>query len=168
MALTVLSLSCTPTPKFQEFRSEIGGFSIKTPVPLIETTQAVDAKAHQLVLHLFSGAQGGKWYGVAYTDYPADFVVHSDPERMLDGSREGIVDKINGRLVKETRVALGSYRGRELIIAARAVDGQDTILRAHLFLVANRLYQTMVIVSRAQEGNREVTHFLDSFQLLRP
>jgi hypothetical protein len=150
----------------QEFKSQEGGFSIMTPYALKETTQTVDTQIGKIEVHFFSADQSGESFVVVYSDYPSEVVKASDPEKMLDGSRDGAIGNVKGELVSETHISLNEYPGRDLTIRAQDENGQDLFMRGRIFLVENRLYQIMVIVTKGNESNSEINDFLQSFKLL--
>ena len=150
----------------KEFKSEAGRFSIMTPYALKESTQSVDTKAGKIDLHLFVADKGNKSYMVMYSDYPAEAVKASDPEKMLDGSRDGAVSNIHGQLISEAHIAFDGFPGRDLTISAKNEKGQAMTLRIHYFLVENRLYQVLAIYTSDQENKAEIDGFLTSFKLI--
>jgi hypothetical protein len=155
------------TPKVaQEFRSETGGFSIMTPYILKETTQSLDTQAGKIEVHSFIAGQAGDSYLVGYSDYPAVAVQASDPQKILDGSRDGAVANVKGELVSEIPITLSEYPGRDLTITVKAANGQELFLRGRIYLVGNRLYQIIAVVTKSEEKSVEMNNFLQSFKLL--
>jgi len=102
---------------------------------------------------------------VGYSDYPEEMVKESDPEKILDGSRDGAVRNANGKLVLENKISLDGNPGRELVIDAKGKGGQDATMKARVFLVKNRLYQVMVVAPKGQVSGAEIDDFLKSFKL---
>ena len=166
LLLAICVMACTPAPKPQEFKSEAGRFSVMAPVVLKETTQTQETAAGKVVCHLYLGNLGGLGYGVAYSDYPEEGVRKSDPEKILDGGRNGAVSNVNGKLVIETKIALEGNPGRELVIDAKDASQGDLTIKARLFLVGNRLYVVMAAAKKGQVGFKEMDQFLQSFKLL--
>lgn len=161
--LTLLNFA----PKIaREFKSEAGGFSVITPYTLKETVQSVDTQAGAIDIHIFSADRNDTSLLVGYSDYPVEIVKASDPEKMLDGSRDGAVTNVKGELVAEVKTSLNNFPGRELTISAKAENGQEMILRGRIFLVDNRLYQVMAITSKGKGNSAEIGDFLASFKLL--
>lgn len=161
--LTLLSFA----PKVaREYRSEAGNFSVQTPYTLKESSESLDTQVGEIEIHSFLGERGNESVSVGYTDYPAELVRVSDPERILDGSRDGAVENVNGELVSETRISLDGYPGRELTISIIAENKQEIVLRGRVFLVENRLYQIMAVVPKGKENGKHIEDFLQSFTLL--
>jgi hypothetical protein len=159
-------MGCSPAPKSQEFKSEAGKFSVMTPVALKEQTQTMDMKVGKIVSHMFLGNFGGIGYGVGYSDYPEEAVRKSDPEKILDGARNGAVSNVNGKLVMETKITLEGNPGRELIVDAKSTQGEDLTIKSRLFLVKNRLYVVMAAAKKGKVAFSELDKFLQSFKLI--
>lgn len=155
------------TPPLQEFKSEVGGFSVRVPTALKEVTQTVESPtAGPIDAHVFSGAYGSVNYGIVYSDMPTEVISKSDPEQILDGSRNGAVSNVNGKLVLETKVHLEAYPGRQLVVDVRTSDGRDRTVMLRIFLVGSRLYQVLVMAPKGVVSSDEMTTFLDSFKLI--
>jgi len=150
----------------REFKSEAGNFSVQTPYTLKESSESLDTQVGEIEIHSFLGEQGNESVSIGYTDYPAELVQVSDPERILDGSRDGAVANVKGELVSETRISLDGYPGRELTISVIADNKQEIVLRGRVFLVENRLYQIMAVAPKGKENAKNIDAFLQSFALL--
>lgn len=161
--LVIFTTSCARKP--QEFRSEAGRFSIMIPATPEESTQTMNTQAGKIDLHMFTAEKGDVGYIVGYSDYPEDVVKQSDPENMLDGSRNGAVSNVNGKLVLESKVSLDGNPGREIVIDAKTGAGQDATVKARIYLVGSRLYQVMVIGPKGQISSADMDEFLQSFKL---
>ena len=155
---------CSPAPK--EFKSEAGGFSVMSPVALMESSQELETEAGKLDLHLFAGQLDDVGYFVSYTDYAPEIVQKGDPEKMLDGSRDGAVSNVHGKLVSETRITLAGHPGRELLIDAKPGDAPPGTIKERIFMVKNRLYQVVVVAPKRRDIATEADGFLQSFKLL--
>ena len=86
-----------------------------------------------------------------------------DPERVLDGARDGAVGNVNGVLRSEQRIALGGHPGRDLVVD---VPGQ-VVARQRIYLVGRRLYQ-LIVVTDQPPSSPEIERSLNSFRLLAP
>ncbi len=166
LMFAALLTACNSSRAPQEFKSEAGAFSVTTPVGLRAATQSVDTQAGKLEIHTFFGQQGATGYMVGYVDYPQEVVQQGDPAKILDGSRDGAVSNVNGKLVIETKVTLDGHPGRELVIDAKARNGEDGTVRARVFLVNNRLYQVMIVAPKGRVSSSAMNDFLQSFKLL--
>jgi hypothetical protein len=98
-------------------------------------------------------------YAVSETEYPKD-IPKKEIEARLDGARDGMVNKVKGKLVSEGKITLtGGYPGREAVVRIG-----DATLLVRIYLVNRRMYQLMVL---AGEGAEPAT-FFDSFKVLKP
>lgn len=162
----VLVTACnTATPTFEEYVSEAGGFTVSTPLTLEEDTQSVETQAGPIEIYTFTAEDRQAAYIVAYSDYPEALVTQSEPDVILDGSRDGAVGNVGGTLINETRVELQGNPGRALVIDTTTDDGQAATVNARIYLVDNRLYQILVVVPKEDEVDVDVDGFLDSFSL---
>jgi len=164
--LLVLLASSTSFALGREFVSEAGRFSVVTPLTLNETSQTVDTKAGKILLYLFGGEQGDIACFVAYADYPETYVQSNDPETLLDGGRDGAVRNVKGTLVKEIKIKLDGYPGRELLVNGTTADGKDFTVKQRMFLVKNRLYQVITVTPKGDTSRPELDEFLNSLKLL--
>jgi hypothetical protein len=166
LLLAIWVMACTPAPKPQEFKSEVGRFSVMAPVALKERSQTYDLTKFKIEAHFFEGNLGDIAYVVVYSDYPEEMVQKSDPEKILDGGRSGAVGSINGKLVTETKITLEGNPGRELVVEARDDSGAEWTSKARLFLVKNRMYVLDVTVKKGKFEVSVLDKFLQSFKLL--
>ncbi len=102
------------------------------------------------------------FYGVAYVDYPKDAT--SKPQETLNAARDGAVSKVKGTLKSENKITMNGYPGRELRIDAPG----EAVLLARIYLVKERLYQTIVVTKVAQVDSPENKKFLESFKFDKP
>ncbi len=158
--------ACSPPPKAREFRSEAGRFSVMTPAALEEHTRNVETQIGTIVSRMFVGNSGGIGYMVGYSDYPDEVIQTSDPEEMLDGSRNGAVNNVNGKLVMETRISLAGHPGREFVAEAKGKNQEDLTIKTRLFLVKNRLYMVLTAAKKEKAASSEMNQFLQSFKLI--
>ncbi len=153
---------------WQEFTSTAGGYSIVMPGKPIEQKQAVDTTGGSVDLYSASIDNQSGSYIAMYADYPANAVGQSDPQKLLDGSRDGAVANSGGTLVSEQKLLLNNNPGREIQVSVPAQNGQAAVLIVdRYFLVGQRLYQTMAIIPNSQQVSADARKFLDSFKLLK-
>jgi hypothetical protein len=87
-------------------------------------------------------------------------VAGTDPDTVLQGSKEGALKNTNGHLLSENKVMLGIYHGLEF------ESENDTLhFSARLYMVGDTLYQVLV-VSPLGSNNADTARFLDSFELI--
>jgi hypothetical protein len=155
---------CKPVP-WTEFKSKDGNFSVLLPGTPTESVQTLTAQSEQIDVQFYTLTTGNTAYMVSYSDYPASIFQTTPIKSILDGARDGAVKNSQGRLINETDIVLGTYPGRELNVESS--DGTN-VMRAHLFVVKERLYQVIVITAKGRASSPDLKKFLDSFQLITP
>ena len=165
LLLTGLILpACTAAPK--EFRSTEGRFSVVAPISFKEETQTLDTTVGKIEMHMFIAEGKDIAYAVAYSDYPEEMIRQSNPDQVLNGARDGMVSNVNGKLVLETKITLGKYPGREVVVDLKLDNDIDGTVKSRMYLVENRMYQTQVITTKGAVSMQTISDFLDSFQLI--
>jgi hypothetical protein len=150
-------------PARSGFESREGGFAVAFPGEPKYQKQSLNTAAGQVELHTFTSEAGDLVYMVAYLGYPKDFILKADPEKMLDGGRDGAVRNVKGTLASEQRITLAGHPGREILVDAP----MDISMVARFFLVENRLYQALAVGPRARVTGAAVKSFLNSFKLIQ-
>ncbi len=163
LMLTACNGGNPPTP--EAFASETGQFSIAAPAPFEETQQSVETPVGPVDIYTFTAETDDTAYVVAYSDYPSEIIEQTDPQVLLDSSRDGAVANLGGTLVSEEVIDLEGNPGRSLIINATANQNQAATINSRIYLVDNRLYQVLVVVPEGESTPEESESFLDSFDL---
>ncbi len=145
--------------EFEEYYSADGRFSILFPGEPEESLQSVTTVAGQINLVMVSAGSKKSGFVVGYADYPRNVVENSDPEKVLDGARDGAVRNVRGQLTDETTLDFHGHPAREI----RVEVAKKTSIRSRLILIENRLYQVMVISQSARILNGKGSEFFDSF-----
>jgi hypothetical protein len=162
-----LRQAAVPVPaNWQAFESEAGNFTVQAPPnrEFTETIQKVDiASVH--VYESFSEEDGS--YAIFYLDLPAEWV--ADPnvsQGLLNSTRDGWLNIIQGILMEERPVSLGGHPGGEAIIAAN-INDLPVKFKIRYYLVQNRYYQIMVGIPKDRAFPVDTDPFLQSFALLK-
>lgn len=150
----------------EDFSSEAGQFSISTPAPLEETQQSVDTPVGPINIHTFTAEQDDAAYVVAYSDYPAAMVEQTNPDELLDSSRDGAIANLGGTLIDEETIDIEGNPGRSLIIGTDVNDNQAATINSRIYLVDNRLYQILVVSPDDNDIEETSETFLESFSLM--
>ena len=137
--------------------STAGRFSILMPAEPNVEEEPVDTAAGKLINHIFLVQKGSATFYISYADYPQN---DADPQRVLDGVRDGGINSIKGTLVSEKTITHKSYPGREF-----QVSTQGELYMSRIFLINNRLYLMFVVAPVGQLTDAEVNRFLTSFDL---
>jgi hypothetical protein len=151
--------------KWTTFASPEGRFEILMPGEVKQFTVEVVNDFGPSVLHMNVATAGeGTMLVANWVDYPPELAADL-PDQLLDESREGALDNLGGKLVSEREIKLGPHRGREILIE---VAKQDRLFRVRVYLVENRLYQTVVFGPPKFVKSKEAGRYLDSFRLPKP
>src|SRR5262249_10664298 len=113
----------------------------------------------------FQVRTGDDYFAVMYNDFPADKIKGANPDNMLNGGRDRAVANVKGKLISEKKISLGKakYPGRELMIQ---IPGSPLSVRQRMYLVENRLYQTIVVGTEGVVKSNLADKFHDSFKLV--
>jgi hypothetical protein len=99
-------------------------------------------------------------YIVSYSDYPEEMVKKSDPQKMLDGARDGAAKNVNGKIESEKKIKIDGHPGRDFVIATERFQIRDRI-----YMVGSRLYQVMLVGSKDVISGKDAEKFIESFKL---
>jgi len=169
MAVAVFLAACggdaaIPAPTAVLIASPFGGFKIRSPVALTETSKTVETNIGILEITTLQGKSGGLDYSIVYADYPAKYAA-VETATFLAAVRDEQVTSLGGALVSEGNLKLAGIEGREIQISAELEDGTKAIHRSRLYWVPTRLYLVSVLVPAELVDEKVVVDFLDSFQL---
>lgn len=163
-ALVVTACDRAPVA-MEDFSSEVGQFTISTPAPFEETQQSVETPVGPINIYTFTAEKDESAYVVAFSDYPPQLVEQSEPELLLNSSRDGAIDNLGGTLVSEEAIDIEGNPGRSLIISTGADTPEPAIINSRIYLVDNRLYQILVVSPEDKDLQATSETFLESFNL---
>jgi hypothetical protein len=149
----------------EEFSSEVGQFTIATPAPFEETQQSVETPVGPVEIYTYTAETDESAYVVAFSDYPSQMIEESEPEMLLNSSRDGAIDNLGGTLIQEEIIDIEGHPGRSLVISADTTTDEATIINSRIYLVDNRLYQILVVSPEEHETKAVTKSFLESFAL---
>src|SRR5262245_22312252 len=145
------------------YSSSEGRYSILMPeAPKLSSQETTGGDGTKLTQYLASLAKPNAVYIAAYFDRS------SNSTFSLDKARDGMLEKVNGTLVNQNPIALGSYSGLEFRAIAKTAAGEEFVVRARVYDVDFRVYVLQYIVSRTSESPviaREGDKFFNSFML---
>ena len=96
---------------------------------------------------------------IGYIDQPS--AVQGGAEKLLDSARDSAVKGLDGKLLREKPVTLGSFPGREIEFALP----KGNVVVQRIFLAHNRQYTAIVITTAAKSSGPEVDRFFNSFKI---
>jgi hypothetical protein len=118
-----------------KFTSPEGRFSLVLPqAPKLEVV--TDPTNEKLTHNRFSEFEQGYAFVIEYFDN----IVLADPEKYLDEAREGIVGAIHGTLIRESKISLDGYPGRELELSLTTSNGTIVSGRTRIYAVGTSFY----------------------------
>ncbi|MBL8798235.1 MAG: hypothetical protein JNM56_30355 [Planctomycetia bacterium] len=145
-----------------------GGFSVKMPGEPKENSQQLDAGGGKLEIRTYTlEVNQNLVYVVAYNQMPTDAnkIGDADKKKILDGAREGMLNNIKGKLLKEANITLDKNAGRDWQFDA--LQGK-MYGRSRAFLVGDRMYQVMVMgEDKGVMTNKDTETYLASFKLAK-
>ncbi len=160
-----------------KYSSPEGRYTVSLPAqPSLSTQEATSADGQKFPQYLASVAEPGDVaFMTGYFDSAPGTIFSAD------AARDGMVQRINGMLINETTITLGSYPGRDLKVlakvtgAASAEGGKpaetvDYIVRARFYEVDKRVYVLQVIFPKSLESaamNVRAAKYFDSFQVVK-
>ncbi|MSS72941.1 MAG: hypothetical protein EXS64_15830 [Candidatus Latescibacteria bacterium] len=147
------------------FASKEGGFSVETssvPKQKKETVPTLDGPVDVYTL-TFEIQNPALEYWIVYIDYPEATVRQKGPGQLLKEARDGSVDNVHGRLLKERDISLEGYPGKE--IEYEGEGAEEDIYKSRMYLVKQRIY--VILVTAPRNGASEhADKFLNSFKLM--
>jgi len=147
--------------KFEAFAPKGGRFTVQMPGQPKEQKSTAKTAIGPIDIHMFVyEADPNTAYMVGYNDYPEGMMKKADPEKVLDGARDGAVKNVNGKLDWEKKITIDGHPGRDFAVTAEGLSVRDRI-----YLVNDRLYQVMLVGSKDFITGKDGEKFLNSFKL---
>jgi hypothetical protein len=153
--------SVIPTSEWKKFSSDEGKFSVWFPGIPDLTNDVVTVSNIDLPLPCYFIWNRQNEYAVNYTDLPKN-LEKLKPEQLLDISQKAVGIEV-GKIVYQKNIEFANYPGREF---EYVVDGKVKYSgRVRLILVADRLYQMIVIFLTANPHTADRETFFNSFSV---
>jgi hypothetical protein len=131
---------------------EGAGFSVSLPAKPVET---IDEKSG-FTLHSFSVTVGRATYIASYSDYLPGKL---DPATALTANRDKFNRSLQAKLIASREITLDGHTGIEFTSQTLAAQ-----VRSQLFLIENRVFQTVAFVFRDVDETKSVDRFFESFK----
>jgi hypothetical protein len=144
------------------YQPEGGNYRVDFPGQPSEDVREVATNVGAIRTRTSSVTIGDKMFMTIISHYPGH-VTMGDPQKNLDGIRDGSVRKVNGSLRKEERLEIGDEPARHLLIDLP----RETLADALLVLDDHQLLQAIYVGPRQIEGPPEARRFLGSFAVLK-
>ena len=139
------------------------GGKYKVLMPGTPKTQTQPAAG--MTMHVQSYEEGDGAFMVAYVDTPIpENESEAQIQSRLDGSRDGALGNISGKLVSESQIKLAEkYHGREFRGDIPKLKG---VVVARVYLVGSRLYQVMAVGKPSWVDRDVIKKCIASFELV--
>ena len=147
------------------FDSAEGKFSATLPGKPVVSSQDIPTPIGKIAMRTYMIETGKNATAVLYCDYP-ESIAKADPNKVLDGARNGAITSIKGKLVEGKSVKMGEIPGRAFEYEMRR-NGVSMVGRCRLYLDKSRLYQVMVIGTPDFARSETSTKVLDSFKITK-
>lgn len=143
-------------PEGSYFRAEMPG------VPQVVRRQ-VKLPFGDVPVNMWLVEDGDRSFIVGYMEYPEKVGEVASSDELLDSARDGHLQNIAGRLVRDEPTERDGHRGR--VIEIEAANGAAHV-RGELVVAHSRLYQLFATTTPEDSEGPLATRFLDSFELL--
>jgi hypothetical protein len=169
IVLTLIVSSTVLAQDWTTYENKDFNFSVDLPGEPKMVTQEVPTEVGDLTMNMFmvdasttEESSDNLIYMVIYTKYPMnqDEVDESKIETMLDGSVDGAVANVQGKLVYANKVALNGSPGR-----AAKIEVQGAFMYMNMYLKDSALYAVQTICLVENDENDDINKFFDSFKL---
>lgn len=154
----------TPTdripPGWIEFEMPAARFKVLLPGPPKTSRQTIRTDIGNVAATRYTTTDAANvTYDVLLNDYPKAGVSKSNPQKLLEAVRDGLVYQTKGRTISDKHITLANFPGRDIEI----MDGEGSHYRVRLVWVETRLYQIMAVT--LGKPRPEANVFFDSFQI---
>ena len=135
---------------------EGAGFSVLVPGKAVESI----SQKKSFTLHSFNVTVGRATYIASYSDYLPGKL---DRATALTANRDKFIQSLQGKLISSREITVDGHTGIEFTSETPAAD-----VRSQLFLIGNRMYQTVAFVFRDVDETKNVDRFFESFHFTKP
>ena len=146
-------------PGWVAFSSATGKFTAMMPSKPEETINKTPTGEETHTFSLTLALSNIRAISVGYVEQPA--AVQGNSDRVLNAAKDQAVKGLDGRLLREKPVTLGSFPGKEIEFALP----KGNVVVQRIFLAHNRQYTAMVITSASKTTSPEVDRFFNSFKI---
>lgn len=157
----------------QKYTNEEGGFEVMVKGEFIHKITTAKTQIGELTTHHFIYQPEEELkdenilYMITYTDYPSEMFSLENTDwgkEFLDVSVEESAKSVNGTLLYQNTIKLGTHEGRQWRV--NYLDDKATI-KTHAYLVGRRYYSIQTVAYMDYQINEDSNRFFDSFKLLK-
>lgn len=162
LGLAVLA-ACQPEVEWTPLAPEDSYFRVEMPGEPQVVRRQVKLPFGDAPVNMWVVDDGDRAFIVGYTQYPERVDSVASEDELLDSARNGHLQNVAGRLVRDEPVERGGHRARAIEI--EAAEGAAHV-RGELIVAYSRLYQVLATTTPGERDGPMVTRFLESFELL--
>ena len=161
LLLSLMTFTASPVhaQQWQEYRPDGAAYRIEFPGSPVQNTRDVATNIGTIHMQTSSVDVGGKTYMMIRSEYPPTVAIN--PEKSLDGARNGSVRRTGGVLRSESRTTVGQAPARHLIIDMPQTNQSADAL---MILDGRELLQAIYVGPHGTEETPEARRFLASFE----
>jgi len=160
-AVIYISMGNDKLAPFQEFRSNDGRFTVLMPGKPEVRNEAMDMPFGKVNTITYMASSRKVGCAVAYTDYPALLIKSTDPQKLLEGAKNGAIKNVSGRLVSETSIDFHGLPARDVVIEIP----NKALVTARFILVSPRFYELMFFATTDKSHEQDISQFFNSFKI---
>jgi hypothetical protein len=144
---------------FKEFRSDEGRFTVLMPGKPELQNQVTPVGKVNMIMYMAGSNKAG--CAVAYADYPAQLINSTDPQKILEGAKNGAIKNISGRLISEASIDFHGLPAKEVHIEIP----NKAFVTARFILASPRFYEIMFIAQKDKGHEQNISKFFNSFTI---
>ncbi len=160
-----------PAVKVVLFKSELGRYSVQTPVDLSAASRREDTSSGTIYFFYnfgqgFAGQEKIHSFLAGYFDFPVNLETNG-PEAVLDNACNEAVKFVHGSLQSQSNITLDGHPGRE-ILGVSTTSGASFSYKWRIFLVGRRCYEFITWALTGFFNQATADAFLQSVRIEPP
>jgi hypothetical protein len=163
VVLALALVACGRSESWTTVTAGDGTFRVEMPGGAEHARKALGTPVGQAPIEMWVQQDGQRAFVAGFTEYPDAVREHFDPERLLDSARDGAVERVRGKLLRDDPHELAGVKGRRIEIAA---EGGSVRVRGDFYVQGRRLYQVLATTAPKDAESPDIERFLGSFVLL--
>ena len=147
--------------QFQEFRSDEGRFTVMMPGKPKTDNQTLESPVGKINMVMFTAGSSKAGCFVAYADYPEQLISSTDPQKLLEGAKNGAIANVKGKLISEASIDFHGFPAKEVNIEIP----NKAFVTARFILTSPRFYELMFIAPKDIGHEDDIRQFFNSFKI---
>jgi hypothetical protein len=123
--------------------------------------QTLDTPVGKVPMVMYMSGSGSAGCAVAFADYPQQIINSTDPQKLLEGAKNGAINNVGGKLVSETKVSFNGLPAKDVVIE---IPGK-AFITARFILAGPRFYELMFIAPKDKGHEEDIAKFFNSFAI---